>query len=96
MFQKWAGSVGLPPIDFERSISRNLAYCLQQEHRSGRNKIVRWDVADVEQALVSQVDGLLVQHRFWYHLEGDKVPCAPDGPPFVKGRDIALALALCG
>ena len=59
---------------------------LREQHiKEGRN------MANVEETLVPQVDGLLVQHLLRDHSKGDEVPCLPDVAPLIEGRDIAAA-----
>lgn len=88
MFQKYAGSVAPPPIALCKSISRNLpSYFNGPAIWSGKN--LRWDMANVEQALVSQINWLLVKHFVWYHLQGDHVPSSPESIPFLEGWDIS-------
>lgn len=47
-------------------------------------------MANVEEALVSQVDRLLVEHRRWGHAQSDEVPGRPDLLPFLEVRDVGF------
>jgi len=49
---------------------------------------VRWYMPNVEQTLVTQIDGFLVKHAPGNHLKRDKVPCPPQSPPFVESGNI--------
>lgn len=46
-------------------------------------------MANIEKALVSQVNRFLVKHFAWDHLQGDHVPSSPESIPFLKGWDIS-------
>jgi hypothetical protein len=78
IFQKCFGSVGSPPIDFEMSISKNLKGERKQEFSHIEVIVphahIRWNMTNIKEALVAQVDGLLVQHLSRDHLKSDKIP----------------------
>ena len=51
-------------------------------------KGIRWNVSDIEETFMTQVNGLLVEHGFWNHLQGDEIPGGPKDFPLVHGGDI--------
>jgi len=38
---------------------------------------------------MAEVDGLLVEHTGRNHLEGDEIPCGPEGLPVIESGDVA-------
>ena len=55
-----------PPMDLSSSMSRNLGsdVSLHTEMRGD----IRWDVSDVEETFMTQVNWLLVKHDLWDHF----------------------------
>lgn len=51
-------------------MSRNLVprISLHPEMSTRAHEDLRWDVSDVEETFVTQVNWFLVKHVFWYHL----------------------------
>jgi hypothetical protein len=58
--------VAPPPMDLSSSMSRNLGFdvSLHPEIRGD----IRWDVSDVEETFMTQVNWLLVKHDLWNHF----------------------------
>jgi hypothetical protein len=51
----------------------------------------RWDVSNVEETFMTQVNWLLVKHGFWNHLYGNGIPSGPKDFPFVDRGDVAIS-----
>ena len=53
-----------------------------------------WDMTQIEQATVPQVDWLAEDVLTREHLLGDKIPCSPKLPEFIEARDRARGVDL--
>ena len=69
-------------------MSKNLIAKLLRSHvRIGDRKHLRWNMTQIEQTFVSQINWCQHQHGFWDHAQGNRIPQFPHVSPFIQGRN---------